>query len=175
MRPEPAQPDAQKMKTTRPMSRMEPNDETRPMTTPVSADEGSDMVADVCVCVCVCVRARRCAGSQDISGVAGPRASCCGVGTAAASQTRAATAASMERSFQSEDKIISVDGRHRRSGSRYRGIEQDRMSTRAGVGSCLPWVSFCSSGRWREVRYNDRWRCLRGGRGGWRKRRADSE
>lgn len=51
MRPEPAQPEAQKTKTTRPMRRMEPNDETRPMTTPVRADEGSDMVAVVAVCL----------------------------------------------------------------------------------------------------------------------------
>lgn len=46
MRPEPAQPEAQKTKTTRPIRRIEPNDETRPMTTPVRADEGSDMTAE---------------------------------------------------------------------------------------------------------------------------------
>lgn len=49
MRPVFAQPDTQKMKMTRAMRMMEPNEETRPMMTPVKADEGvelSPMMAD---------------------------------------------------------------------------------------------------------------------------------
>lgn len=42
IRPEPAHPDAQKMNTTRKMRTMEPNEDTRPMMTPVKAEDGDD-------------------------------------------------------------------------------------------------------------------------------------
>lgn len=42
IRPEPAHPDAQKMKTMRKMRTMEPNEDTKPMMTPVKADDGDD-------------------------------------------------------------------------------------------------------------------------------------
>jgi hypothetical protein len=40
IRPVLAQPETQKMKMTRAIRTMEPNDDTRPMTTPVKADDG---------------------------------------------------------------------------------------------------------------------------------------
>lgn len=48
IRPEPAHPDAQKMNTIRKMRTMEPNEDTRPMMTPVKAEDGDDamMAAD---------------------------------------------------------------------------------------------------------------------------------
>lgn len=42
MRPVLAHPETQKMKMTRAMRTMEPKDDTRPMTTPVKADEGEE-------------------------------------------------------------------------------------------------------------------------------------
>lgn len=40
-----AHPDTQKMKMTSAMSMMEPNEETRPMMTPVKAEEGDELDA----------------------------------------------------------------------------------------------------------------------------------
>lgn len=42
IRPEPAHPDAQKMNTMRKMRTMEPKEDTRPMMTPVKAEDGDD-------------------------------------------------------------------------------------------------------------------------------------
>lgn len=47
IRPEPAHPDAQKMNTMRKMRTIEPKEDTRPMMTPVKAEDGDDaMIAE---------------------------------------------------------------------------------------------------------------------------------
>ena len=48
--PDPAQPETQKMKMMREMRMMEPKEETRPMMTPVKADEADDVVDSMVVC-----------------------------------------------------------------------------------------------------------------------------
>lgn len=50
IRPEPAHPDSQKIKIMRAMRIMEPKEETRPMTTPVKAEDGDEfaMVTTLC-------------------------------------------------------------------------------------------------------------------------------
>lgn len=48
IRPEPAHPDAQKMKMTRKMRTMEPKEDARPMMTPVKAEDGDVVIVMEC-------------------------------------------------------------------------------------------------------------------------------